>query len=145
MEHGVSGCGFNPSIPSQGRSRPRSGRHFSLKNSTIPMTTSATTRIAKIDQSSSGIMGARSELTHEAQLAAGALVVVELGVGRAHLVHQGDLRAEAQYGEGAVVDREAQGAGPVRTRRATERERGPVAPVAAIMPATIGRYFSFVI
>ena len=46
----------------------------------------------------------RSELPHEAKLAARALVVVELRVGVALFMHRHKLRAETHQGEGPVVD-----------------------------------------
>ena len=45
-----------------------------------------------------------SELPHEAQLGAVAVVVLRLGVGLARLVDERQLRAEAEHGEGAVED-----------------------------------------
>ena len=62
------------------------------------------------------------ELAHGAQFGAGAFVVVELRVGIPRLVRHYQLRAEAEQGEGAVVDRCAQDTRPVLARRAVARE-----------------------
>ena len=48
---------------------------------------------------------AASELAHEAELGAVALIVERLGVGLALFVDEGEARAEAEDGDGAIVDR----------------------------------------
>ena len=67
------------------------------------------------------------KLPNEAELAAGALEVVDLGVGLALLVHHHQLRAEAEEREAPVVKGDAEAAGAVLPRGAILHEREPEA------------------
>ena len=58
------------------------------------------------------------KLLHESKLAAGALEVVELGVGLALFVHHHQLRTEAEEREAPVVEGGAEAAGAVPPRGA---------------------------
>ena len=66
-----------------------------------------------------------SEQSYKAEFAGRALVVVELRVGPAHLVHHTELGAEAHQREGAVVDRGAGAPCPVLACAVVRHMRKP--------------------
>ena len=96
------------------------------------------------------IRRARSELVHEADLAAGAFVVVDSPgplhprgadprVARALLVRHHELRGEAEQGEVALEDRGGQGAGEVLAQGSVRREGVEAALVVGVpeLPLTL--------
>ena len=72
------------------------------------------------------LCGVLSEQTEDAQFGAEALVAVELGVGVAFFVDEGELGAEAEEGQGAVEGGEAEGLGEVLAFFGSEGQVGPV-------------------